>query len=44
MDPNKTNFNEALARRETATAHITLENPLAGGSIYLNLIQCGWTF
>ena len=27
-----------------ATAHITLQNPLAGGSSYLNPSQCGWTF
>jgi hypothetical protein len=27
-----------------ATGHITLEIPLVGGSIHLNLSQCGWTF
>jgi hypothetical protein len=26
-----------------ATGHITLENPLVGGSIHLNLDQGGWT-
>jgi hypothetical protein len=32
-------------RRLTGAAgHITLENPLAGGSIHLNLSHCGWTF